>query len=131
MGHSRCRCRPNKTIQQLCDLPRSTQTIPTMINSQSLPPEPPLGPKFPQYTRAYDIVLKAEHHAKERLAINPLGQEEMDNLIFARVTGFLLIEFADNRKTIGTGPCVTLALEITAAPFGGSPHDLVFDLGKR
>jgi len=103
--------------------------MPTTIKSQRLPSQP--AQEWSEYTRAYGIVLNAELHAEERLAINPLGQKEKDNLIFARVTGFLLIELFDNRKILGVTPYVTLMAKITAPPLTGfTPHDLVFNLGK-
>jgi len=106
--------------------------MPTTVNSQPLHPQPLSDREWSKFSRAYDIVLDAEHHAEERLAINPLGQKEKANLIFARATGFLLIELFDKRKILSVTPCVTLALEITAPPLTGStPHDLVFSLGKR
>jgi len=104
----------------------------TTIKSQRLPRHPPTGPELTAFADAYHIVLDAEHHAEKQLLINSIGQKEKDNLIFARVTGFLLIELFDNRKILSVTPCVTLALEITAPPLTGStPHELVFGLGKR
>jgi len=96
-----------------------------------LPLEPFPHPEWSEYSGAYDIVLNAERHAKERLAINPSGREEEDNLLFARVTGFLLIELFNVRAILSVEPCASLAFEIMLPPVaGGTTHDLVFGLGR-
>ena len=78
------------------------------------------------YCDAYDIVLDAERHAMES------GPEGQDNLLFARVAGFLLIEFFDKRAILSVEPCASLALEIVSSPLAGTTtHDLVFNLGKQ
>lgn len=102
----------------------------TTIEPSVLPPHP-LDHAWSEYAPAYDIVLSAEHHANDRLRINPLGQEEKYNLVLSRVTGFLLIEFFNKRAFLTVGPCTTLALEIVSPPAEGTTHDLVFRLGKR
>ena len=104
----------------------------TTIEPSSLPTQLPPDPAWSEYGPAYDIVLDAERHAKERLDGNPLGREEKDNLVFARVTGFLLLELFKKRAILTVELCTSLALEIVSPPVGGgTTHALVFRLGKH
>jgi len=102
-----------------------------IIESPSqLPLQPTPDQDWSEYHDAYDIVLDAERHAMERLHAIPLGREERDNLIFARVIGFLLIELFDKRAILSVEPCASLALDIVSPPLAGTTtNDLVFDLG--
>jgi len=102
-----------------------------MIELSSLPLQLPTDQARPEYLSAYNIVLDAERHAKERLDTDPLGREEKDNLMFARVTGFLLLELFKERAILTVEPCTSLALEITSSPVGGGTNDLVFRLGQH
>jgi len=96
-----------------------------------LPPEPSPHPEWHIYSNAYGIVLGVERRAQERLAINPSGREEKYNLLFTRVTGFLLIELFNERAILSVEPCASLALEIISPPVAGcTTHDLVFGLGR-
>jgi len=96
-----------------------------------LPLESSHRPEWPKYRNTYGIVLGAERHAQERFAIKPSGREEEYNLLFARVTGFLLIELFNERAILSVEPCASLASEIISPPVaGGTTHDLVFGLGR-
>ena len=97
----------------------------------TLPLQPPPDEEWPEYSGAYDIALNAERHAEEQLTINPSGREEKYNLVFARVTGILLLELFDKRAILSVEPCASLALEITSPPLAGTTNDLVFRLGRR
>lgn len=84
-----------------------------------------------EYFPAYEVVLNAESHADDLFKANPRGRGEKENLAYARLTGFLLIELFDKRKVLLVDPCTALALAIATPPRdGGSVHDLVFSLGK-
>jgi len=92
------------------------------ITPSPLPRRPSYDREWDPYRYAYALVLSAEYHANE--------QGGKDNLVFARVTGFLLIELFKKRKILSLEPCASLALEILSPPLVGTTDDLVFKLGK-
>jgi len=71
------------------------------ITTESLPLQPSPDQKWSEYCGAYNIVLEAERHAEKQLTINPSGQEEKANLVFARVTdSFLSISSTNTRSLL-------------------------------
>lgn len=95
----------------------------------------------------YDIVLDAESYANERLkaseeeldhaaktgreAAKKAIQEAKQNLMFARVAGYLLIELFTRREILTNGPYQSLAKQLTSPPRdGGTTHDIVIQVGK-
>jgi len=105
--------------------------MPTTIEPPShLPIRPSPHQEWSLCSHAYGIVLGAECHARNQLTINPSDQEEKYNLLFARVTGFLLIELFNERAIISAKPYASLASEIMSLPVGGIAYDLVFELGR-
>ena len=102
-----------------------------------LPPSPlPLRPPQyeswreiqPNFVSAYDAVLNAERHANERAMIGP---EAKDNLISARVAGYLLLEPYNRRTTLADRPSSSLVKSIVSPSLdGGGSVDTVFAVGK-
>jgi len=104
----------------------------TIHPSSPLPPNPFDDRVWLEYIDTYKVVLEAERHVNALLNANPLGREEMDNLVYARVTGYLLIELFDKRGILSVEPYTALALGITTPPRSGGPaHDFVFNLGRQ
>ena len=96
---------------------------------------------------AYDIVLDAESYANNQLEASQeeLNQatkagrgaakkailEAKENLIFARVAGYLLIELFIRRGVLTNRPYQSLVKQLTSPPRnGGTAHDVVIQVGK-
>ena len=107
--------------------------MPTTIEPpRQLPLQPFSNQDWSEYGHAYDIVLNAECHAMKLPDAIPPVQRENNNLIFARVTGFLLIELFDKRAILSVEPCRALAFMIVSPPLAGTTtNDLVVGLGRR
>ena len=74
----------------------------------------------PYYLRAYRLVLDAELHANGR-----------DNLISARVAGYLLLELFNRRGVLSEGPCASLVKQLNSPSLtGGNAIQVVFEVGK-
>ena len=83
------------------------------------------------YLRAYDMALNAERHADEQIEADPSNQEAKDRLMFARVAGYLLLEFFNRRAILSDIPCVSLVKRLISPPQDGDTlHDVVFGVGK-
>ena len=82
----------------------------------------------PNFVGAYDAVLNAERHANEQTMIGP---EAKDNLISARVAGYLLLELYNRRTTLADRPSSSLVKSIVSpSQDGGGSVDVVFAVGK-
>ena len=98
----------------------------TIIESSPspLPREPAqseaLGACSPDYLRAYNLVLKAERRAVEK-----------DNLMFARVAGYLLLELFNRRGVLSGEPCASFVKQLNSpSRQGKSDIQVVFELGE-
>ena len=90
-----------------------------------------LGAYGPDYLNAYNLVLKAESHAEEQVRDHPSNQQAKDNLMFARVAGYLLLELFNRRGVLSEGPCASLVKQFNSpSREGKSAIQLVFELGK-
>ena len=85
----------------------------------------------PDYLSVYNLVLDAERHANEQVEANLSGREAKDNLMFARVAGYLLLELFSRCAILSEGPCASLAKQLKSpSREGGTAHDVVFGVGK-
>jgi hypothetical protein len=111
-------------------------TITTVELSVSPLPRPP--PPYEEWRKywtdhlsTYDIILNAERHADEQVQANPSNQEAKDNVMFARVAGYLLIELFNRRVVLSEAPCASLVKQIESTSREGGPaHEVVFGVGK-
>jgi len=86
---------------------------------------------MPDCPSVYNLVLEAERHANEQIEANPSSREAKDNLMFARVAGYLLPELFNRRAILSEGPCASLAKQLKSpSREGGTAHDVVFGVGK-
>jgi hypothetical protein len=98
-----------------------------------LPPSPPTYDTWqkdcPQYLSAYNLAFNAERYATQKLVAGPTKN---DNIMSARVAGYLLVELFNWRKILTTGPCDQLLKELQSKSLepGGSVNDVVFKVGK-
>jgi len=77
------------------------------------------------------MALNAERHAHEQVEADPTNQEAKDHPTFARVAGYLLLEFFNRRTILSEIPCVSLVKRLISPPQGGdSLHDVIFGVGK-
>jgi hypothetical protein len=76
-----------------------------------LPPSPPeydiWQRDYPQYLSAYNLAFNAERYATQKLVA---GSTINDNIISARVAGYLLVELFKWREIITTSPCHRLSI---------------------
>ena len=102
-----------------------------------LPPEPALYEEWrsasPDYLNAYDKIFKAERHVVQQVETNPANEEEKENLISARVAGYLLVELFNRRAILSERACASLAKQLMSEPRkpGDTDQDLVFGIGSR
>ena len=83
------------------------------------------------YTRAYDTALNAERHANEQVEADPSNQEAKAHLMFARVAGYLLLEFFNRRTILSEIPCLSLVKRLISPPRDGDTlHDVVYGVGR-
>jgi len=113
--------------------PRNMTTL--ELSPTSLPLKPPPYDEWkgnwPNHLRAYDLAFNAERHADKRLKVDPSNQEAKDHLMFARVAGYLLLEFFNRRAILSDIPCESLAKRLISPPQDGdTPPDIVFRVGK-
>lgn len=85
----------------------------------------------PTYLSVYECVLLAERQAIEQVESNPSDKTAKDDLISARVAGYLLIELWDQNNAFNEIPCLKFAQSLV------SPHrdhgdscKVIFDVGK-
>ena len=83
------------------------------------------------YLSAYERIHFAECQATERVKGNPTDKTAQDDVISARVAGYLFIEFWNRRKALTDAPCLEIVRSL-ASPHqgGGDPRSTVFDIGK-
>ena len=83
------------------------------------------------YLNAYGRVLLAEHQAIKRVEDNPTDKAAQDDMISARVAGYLLIEFWERKGVLTDAPCLEIVRSL-ASPHrgGGDACKTVFDVGK-
>ena len=85
----------------------------------------------PDYLSAYNLALKAERHADEQVRDNPSNQQTKDNLISARVAGYLLLELFNRRGVLSEGPCASFVEQLNSpSRVGKSGIQVVFELGE-
>ena len=82
---------------------------------------------WPTYLSTYDIILDAEDHPVQvqQVETDSSDQEASDNLMFARVAGYLVLEFFIRRVILTETPCVSPSREF------GTARDVVFAIGSR
>jgi len=87
---------------------------------------------WPDYLSTYDTIRGAERHADEQVGADPSNLGARDDVMFARLAGYLLLEFFNRRATLTEGPCASLVKQIGSSPreFGDSAHDIVFKVGR-
>lgn len=74
---------------------------------------------------AYDKILRAERHAVQ--------QKAEDNIMTARVAGYLLLEFCAQPDIFGDSPYTSLVSSVISPPWGAgdNEHDVIYHVGKR
>ena len=97
-----------------------------MITVSPLPKSPQLSHScgFPDAVKAYSKILEAEAQATRN--------EESDNIMFARIAGFLILELSAQCQTFGTQPCSKVVQDVLSPsqdPVNGG-NDSVFGVGK-
>ena len=109
----------------------------TIIESSPspLPREPAqseaLGAYNPDYLNAYNLVLDAECHVGKQVRDHPSNQQTKDNLISARVAGYLLLELFNRRGVLSEGPCASFVEQLNSPSRAGkSGIHVVFELGE-
>jgi len=108
-------------------------TIELSVNSLPRKPAPSEEWRMhrPDYLSVYNLVLDAERHANEQVEANPSSREAKDNLMFARVAGYLLTELFNRRAILSEGPCASLAKRLKSpSPVGDTAHGVAFGIGK-
>ncbi|KAF9654326.1 hypothetical protein BDM02DRAFT_3106658 [Thelephora ganbajun] len=107
------------------------------LSTSPLPRPPALSEEWracrPDYLSVYGLVLDAERHANEQVKANPSYREAKDNLMFARVAGYLLIELYNRRAILSEVPCRSLVKQLKSLPRedGDTAHDVIFKIGQR
>ena len=81
----------------------------------------------PSRYNAYNRILRAEQHAVQ--------QRAKEDIVSARVAGYLLLEFHAQSDILGDRPCTSLVSLVVLPPpesadTGGNEHDVVFGVGK-
>jgi len=73
---------------------------------------------------AYRMILQAEQYAVQ--------QQAEEDIISARVVGYLLLELDAQPSTFGDGPCASIVKQVTSPPqdAGDNEHNVVFNVGK-
>ena len=99
-----------------------------ILSASPLPREPAqseaLDAYSPYYLSAYNLVLDAELDAE-------LDADEKDNLISARVAGYLLLELFNRRGVLSEGPCASFVEQLNSPSRAGkSGIHVVFELGE-
>jgi len=108
----------------------TVELSPTPLPSNP-PPYDEWKGNWPDYLRAYDMALNAERHAGEQVEADPSNREAKDHLMFARVAGYLLLEFFNRRAVLSEIPCRFLVERLISPPQGGDNiHDVVFGVGR-
>ena len=103
------------------------------LHPSPLPPKPPTYDTWeaiiPSLSRAYDLVLGAEHHATKRAEADPTNMEAKDDIISVRVAGYLLIELFDKSPVLSLKPCLRLAEEpVSSSPKSGDTKNPIFEI---
>ena len=77
------------------------------------------------------MALNAERHADGQVQADPSNQGAKDHLMFARVAGYLLLEFFNRRAILSEIPYLSLVKRLVSPPQDGDTlHDVVFGAGK-
>ena len=102
------------------------------LSSSPLPaPHEEWGRYRPNHLSAYTTVLNAERYAGERVQVDSSSRDAKNDLIFARIAGYLLIELYNRRKILSDMPCAALIKQILSpSQDGGTVHDTVLQVGK-
>ena len=74
---------------------------------------------------AYGIIIRAERFA--------IRQQWQENVISARVAGYLLLEFDARSEILGEQPCASIVEEVTSQHqvSGQKERDVVFEVGRQ
>ncbi|KAF8259704.1 hypothetical protein EI94DRAFT_1750815 [Lactarius quietus] len=104
------------------------------LQSRPLPPEPTTYEIWredrPQYLVAYNLAFNAEKYATQHAEAEPTN-EVKDNIISARVDGYLLVELFNRRAILTEGPCIYISKELRSEDReGGDANDTVFKVGN-
>ena len=59
----------------------------------------------------YDTVSNPELHADEQVKADPSNRKAKNNLVSARVVGYLFVELFDRRTILSEGPSIVKQLE--------------------
>jgi len=127
------RTSPHRSKQHhACQLPVFEVMTTIELPPSPLPPSPAPDEGWrPNYLDAYNTILDAERHAVQEVEADSSNQEAMDNIVFARVAGYFLLEFFKRRAILSEGPCVSLAKRVGSNPRGrDGTHAIVFGVGK-
>ena len=78
----------------------------------------------PHLCNAYDVILRAERHAVQRQA--------NEDIICARVAGYLLLEFHAQSDFFGDKACASVVMQVTSPPqdTSGDEHSAIFEAGR-
>ena len=103
------------------------------LRPHPLPPKPTTYEIWredrPQYLSAYNLAFNAEKFATKQAEANPINRK--DNIISARVAGYLLVELFNRRAILTEGPCSYLSNELRSEDReDGDSNDVVFKVGK-
>jgi hypothetical protein len=83
----------------------------------------------PNYITAYNTILNAERHAVTQAA--PFNKKARQNVMFARLAGYLLLELFYRRGILTEGPCRSIATQINKPSRGNSTDlEVVFEVGE-
>lgn len=106
----------------------------TTIELSPTPLPPPLALQegwLHDHLDAYNAILDAARHIDELLEASPSDKKAKDNLISARVAGYLLLELFDRRTILSGRPYALLAEQIkSSSREGPTTHDVVFEVGQ-
>jgi hypothetical protein len=84
-----------------------------------------------QYLRAYLRAYNAEIYATQQAEANPTNKQAKDNIISARVAGYLLVELFRQREILTKEPCRYLSKGLLSEDQeDGDANDTVFKVGK-
>ena len=104
------------------------------LSPSPLPREPAqseaLDAYSPDYLRVYNLVLNAERHVDEQVRDHPSNRQATDNLISARVAGYLLLELFNRRRVLSGEPCASFVKQLNSPSQQGKSDIQVFELGE-
>ena len=101
----------DSTHSSIRSCPVATTMTTVALSPAPLPPKPVPYAEWLEHQRnclsAYEKAFNAEHRAVLQVEANPIN-EAKQNVVSARVAGYLLVELFNRRAILLEGPCASL-----------------------